>query len=290
MWRNVVFALIILSFYSCDDVSRDKQIVEIRVDSVAPVSLPPAPDSMDWVKGIIHNNHENDSLIQVNLKGQDKDFFIRSVCNRDLKYTTHEFELLEKVVVKEYAELHSVFVLAVIQEFSKENGRFVEEKGRKLYYVFTGTAAIQNNRGIWAAGQLDIGKEEFSRFVPGNYKVTEDEPTVVFETIQHFMYAGGGGSNTTFRMLVARNDTIRQVFSTLLQSAGLRAGEYAEDGTRDHYDVGNTDELAVITVQSEKMNGFSHLKKSMAGSEAIFKFDGEKYVTIDKDPVENVNN
>ena len=127
----------------------------------------------------------------------------------------------------------------------------------------------------------------FLDFAP--YRITPDTTAFGVRLTRNFMYAGGGGMNETLYLFRVRDATIEPILTTLIRSSSITAGEWNDDGTRDHSENGS-DDPAVLSVAKNKTQGFFDLKKSLHGKSVVFRWKGSTYQAKGKDPVEDVNN
>src|SRR5260370_24943646 len=129
----------------------------------------------------------------------------------------------------------------------------------------------------------------FDRFDLAAYQLTESETAFSLRTVKNTMYAGGGGADEYLELFRLKDGAVVPILSTLMKSTALVAGEWRNDGTREHHDVGN-DKGAFIRVLKQKTNGCFDLEKYVSsGKHAIFHWNGQVYTTRDPDPLKSVN-
>lgn len=121
------------------------------------------------------------------------------------------------------------------------------------------------------------------------YKLTPSEYAFGVRIDQFFGGAGGSSGSQEILVLYRVEGTrIRAILNTLMWSDADNAGNWNEDGTREHTE--NGDQVsAELAVSKTRTRGFFDLKKRKDGKAAVFKWNGESYALHGHDPVEDVN-
>jgi hypothetical protein len=130
-------------------------------------------------------------------------------------------------------------------------------------------------------------QERVSTLDFAHYRLTESEFAFGIRWYRNFTYAGGGGSNESLTLFRIEGSTIRPILWSLMSSTSMTAGEWYEDGSREHFD--NEGGSAVISVSKRKTDGFFDLNKVSDARSAVFKWNGEHYELHGEDPVTEVN-
>jgi hypothetical protein len=120
------------------------------------------------------------------------------------------------------------------------------------------------------------------------YKLTPTEYAFGVRMHRNFTYAGGGGEQETLVLYRVEGDGMRPILTTLMSSRSMIAGDWHEDGTRDHQFNGDGNS-ADISVSKKRTQGFFDLKKRGNGRSAVFKWNGDSYELRGRDPVEDTN-
>ncbi len=129
----------------------------------------------------------------------------------------------------------------------------------------------------------------FDRFDLAAYQLSATETAFGLRTVKNTMYAGGGGADEYLELFRVKDGAVVPILSTLMKSTALIAGEWRNDGTREHHDAGD-EKGAFIRVLKVKTNGFFDFEKYVSsGKHAIFHWNGKAFATSDPDPLESVN-
>jgi hypothetical protein len=120
------------------------------------------------------------------------------------------------------------------------------------------------------------------------YRIAPDTIAFGLRTRRNIPYSGGGGENVTLYLYRVVDATIDPILTTLMKSSSITAGDWNEDGTRDHFENGS-DVAAVLSVLKKATRGFFDLRKSLEGRSMVFRWDGAAYQAKGADPVKDVN-
>jgi hypothetical protein len=94
--------------------------------------------------------------------------------------------------------------------------------------------------------------------------------------------------NADLALYIVNDSSVVQVMTTLLASSSMTAGNWNDDGSRDHFENGDESEAILIMLKSSS-NGYFDILKSRNKTKAIYKWNGSTYESADTDPVEDVN-
>jgi len=119
------------------------------------------------------------------------------------------------------------------------------------------------------------------------YRLSEREFAFGIRWYRNIPYAGGGGSSESLTLFRVEDSVISPILQTLMSSSSMTAGEWYEDGSREHFD--NDGGTAIISVSKSKTGGFFDLNKVSDDKSAVFKWNGEQYELQGEDPVTEVN-
>ena len=140
-----------------------------------------------------------------------------------------------------------------------------------------------------ATGSFELEyRQELSSLDLAFYRLSASTIAFGVRTKTYFMYGGGGGMNQDISLYIVDDSSVVQVMSTPLASSSMTAGQWNDDGTRDHSDNGDDAEATFAMLKSSS-NGYFDILKSRDTKKAIYKWNGSTYETAGADPVENVN-
>jgi len=131
------------------------------------------------------------------------------------------------------------------------------------------------------ASEEDITPTNYVKFDFAPYKITKDSYAFGLRVAFLEAYSGGGANFETLVLFEQQGDKLVQIFAEPMYSFVNIAGEWHDDGTRDH-DI--TEEKNIVIVQKHMTNGHYDLKVKGLDSKftKIFIFDKQKNYYVAK--------
>jgi len=123
-----------------------------------------------------------------------------------------------------------------------------------------------------SASGLDLAK----------YNVTATQTAIGVRIRRHRSYAGGGeASLETLVLYLPRERQLEPILATFMSYEAELAGDWAEDGTRDH--VGSSGQATLVLSKRRTQGHFDLVRRTDSGTQHLH-WNGGAYVATDADP------
>jgi hypothetical protein len=158
-----------------------------------------------------------------------------------------------------------------------------EEKRAYAVALFTAGDASLSSRMKATTGPIPFAADEWvSGLDLARYNVTATQTAIGVRVGRRRSYAGGGeASLETLILYLPRDRQLEPILATFMSYEAELAGDWAEDGSRNH--VGS-DGKATLVVGKKKTRGyFDLIRKTDSGTQHLH-WDGDAYVETDADP------
>jgi hypothetical protein len=184
----------------------------------------------------------------------------------------------------------SVAVLETVT-YLKEKARKGADQVKTTLYVAVlagGTAGAKAE--VKARGQVEsVAERHVADLDLAPYRLAPDKLAFGVRTRMSWPLVGGGGDNEYLILFLPDGQEVKKVWATLMHSWRMYNDGYFEDGSSNKAEEGH-EGTATISVLKTATRGLYDLRKSgWSKRPAVYRWNGESYVTKGKDPVENVN-
>jgi hypothetical protein len=180
--------------------------------------------------------------------------------------------------------------VAVLQTVTYENGQGRFDYATTLYLAVFAGGTSGAKADIRARGQVDSVPERYLRELDlAPYRLARDKLAFGVRTFMNWPLVGGGGQNEYLLLFVQDGQELKKVWATLMGSWRMSNDGYNDDGSSNKAEEGH-EGTAVVSVLKTATGGFRDLRKSgWSKRPVVYRWNGERYVAKDRDPVENVN-
>jgi len=121
------------------------------------------------------------------------------------------------------------------------------------------------------------------RFDKANFKLNQNDSAVALRLVYNVGYSGGGAMCEELRAYRISGKDLSQVLATPMYCFINLAGDWNDDGTREH---DYTQEKAILHVEKKMTKGVFNWRKSVKGRRPqVFKWNGSTFISKDKEPL-----
>jgi hypothetical protein len=214
--------------------------------------------------------------------GVNQDALVKALHPESLKKTATEAELVCLAGVKEWKAASQQIAVLLTQNFTKvERTGGADSHEAHLYLAIVEVPSLKVVEKLTAPITLETA-DEFQALDTAAYKMAENHFAFGLRTQQVDSLAGGGNVYKYLRLYHVKGQDLKLILGPLLmQSTSDMAGDWHEDGTRDH-DTSNSG-VATIKILKTKTQGMFDLERTKADkSKDQFQWDGSVYSTDDE--------
>jgi hypothetical protein len=146
------------------------------------------------------------------------------------------------------------------------------------YYVYIISAKANRFSVDAKYEKKHAGDYRFSSFDFAPYKITKNSTALGFRFTANGPYAGGGYTCEKLLLLENNNNKLREILFTTMAYEALIAGEWNDDGSRDHSEVNQS---GIIMIGNPDGSGYNKLIKKVDDKKEIYSWENDRYSAED---------